>query len=77
MADTSAPKKATIVALREAGLTTREVAKKENVAPSTVSRIAARYGPMHDFEAKGPRRGRKPLFTECDVRKAQNLLNTG
>jgi IS30 family transposase len=39
MSDTSATKKAAIVALLEQKMSNRAVAKKENVFPSTVSRI--------------------------------------
>ncbi|KAK7059257.1 hypothetical protein R3P38DRAFT_3167528 [Favolaschia claudopus] len=77
MCDTSATKKSAIVALKEAGWSNRDVAEKENVAPSTVSRINARYGPTHDFDAKTPRQGRPRKINERDVPKALRLLSSG
>jgi hypothetical protein len=50
MSDTSATKKATIVALKEQKLSNRAVAAKENVSASTVLRINAQYGANQQFE---------------------------
>jgi transposase len=72
MSDTSATKKATIVALKEQKLSNRAVAAKENVSASTVSRINARYGANHQFEAKSPRPG-----SEHEAQKAMRMLSSG
>ncbi|KAK7015347.1 hypothetical protein R3P38DRAFT_3570789 [Favolaschia claudopus] len=77
MCDTSATKKSAIVALKEAGWSNRDVAEKENVAPSTVSRINARYEPTHNFDEKTPRQGRPRKIDERDIRKALRLLSSG
>ncbi|KAJ7859886.1 hypothetical protein B0H13DRAFT_2355921 [Mycena leptocephala] len=73
MSDTSAVQKATIVALKDVGMSNRQVADKENVAPSTMSRINARYGPTHDFDSKAPKKGRPSKLDERDEREAVNV----
>jgi transposase len=77
MCDTSATQKAAIVALKEAQQSNREVAEKENVAPSTVSRLNARYGPTHEFDSKAPKTGRPTKLGERDMRKALRMLSSG
>jgi transposase len=77
MSDTSATKKAAIVALKEQKLSNRAVAAKENVSTSTVSRINARYGANHQFEAKSPRPGRPSKISEHDAQKAMRMLSSG
>jgi IS30 family transposase len=44
MPDTAGAKKGEIVAQKDTKMSKRVVASKENVAPSTVSRINGRYG---------------------------------
>ncbi|KAJ7462835.1 hypothetical protein FB451DRAFT_1043553 [Mycena latifolia] len=58
-------------------MSNRAVADKENVAPSTVSRINARYGPTHNFESKAPKKGRPTKLEEKDIRTAVRMLSTG
>jgi transposase len=70
MSDTSATKKAAIVALKEQKLSNRAVAAKENVSASTASRINARYSANHQFEAKSPWPGLSSKILEHDVQKA-------
>jgi transposase len=76
MSDTTAAQKAAIVALKETEMSNRAVAYKENVAPSTVSRINARYG-THNFESKVPKKGRPTKLEERDIRRAVRMLSTG
>ena len=77
MSNTSATKKAVIVTLKELELSNRFVAGKENVSASTVSRINARYGANHQFEAKSPRPGRPSKISESDAQKAMQMLSSG
>ncbi|KAJ7165193.1 hypothetical protein C8R46DRAFT_1035799 [Mycena filopes] len=71
MSDTTAAKKGAIVALKEAGMSNREVADKENVAPLTVSRINARG------TSKAPKKG-CPIKMDCrDIQKALQMLSSG
>ncbi|KAK6966656.1 hypothetical protein R3P38DRAFT_3119248, partial [Favolaschia claudopus] len=77
MSDTTASKKAAIVALKEAGFSNRAVAEKENVAPSTVSRISNRYGPTHHFDAKTSRPGCPRKIDDRDIRTALRMLTSG
>jgi transposase len=77
VADTTAAKKGAIVALKGERMSNREVTDKENVAPSTVSRINRRYGKTHDFESKGAKTGRPTKLSERDIQKAVRMLSTG
>src|ERR1700761_312198 len=77
MADTTCAQKSAIVTWKAAGLTDRQVAEKENVAPATVCRINKRYSQTRDFDAKGRKTGRPTKFTEQDRRKAARLLSSG
>ncbi|KAK6971809.1 hypothetical protein R3P38DRAFT_3141101, partial [Favolaschia claudopus] len=77
MSDTTASKKAAIVALKEARFSNRAVAEKENVAPSTVSRINNRYGPTHHFDAKTFRPSRRRKMDDRDIRTALRMLSSG
>ncbi|KAJ7041348.1 hypothetical protein C8F04DRAFT_947307 [Mycena alexandri] len=77
MSETTAGKKGAIVALKEAGMSNGQVAGKENVAPSAVSRINEQYGPNHDFESKGHKKGRPSKLDEKDMRKAARMLSSG
>ena len=51
---TSPTKKACIVQFKDLGMTDREVANKENVNHSTVSRVYMRYGKTRNFYDKRP-----------------------
>lgn len=77
MRDTSAAKKAAIVTQKSLGQSNRQVAEKENVNPSTVSKINKCYGPKHNFDEKKPRSGRPRKLSDKDVRHALHLLSTG
>lgn len=76
MRDTSAAKKAAIVTRKSLGQSNRQVAQKENVNPSTVSKINNRYGDKHNFDEKKPRSGRPRKLSDRDVRRALYLLST-
>ena len=52
MTETTPTKKSRIVQLKDLGHTNRDVAEKENVNPSTVSRIYGRYGKTRKFYEK-------------------------
>ena len=54
---TSASKKAVIVTSKKCGMSDREIAAKENIDPSTVSRIVWRYGKTLDFDSITPKTG--------------------
>ena len=54
----------------------REIADKENVAPSTVSRITTRYGKNHQFNTKKPKPGRPTKMSEKDIRFACRMIST-
>jgi transposase len=77
MSDTSATKKAAIVALKEQKISNRAIANKENVSPSTVSRINKRYGANRQFDSKSPRTGSPTKITERDAQRATRMLSSG
>src|SRR6266567_8047516 len=65
---TTPTKKARIVQWKDLGLTDREVANKENVNHSTVSRVYMRYGKTRNFYNKRPRTGRPHKLDAYDMR---------
>ena len=58
LADTTPAQKASIVTRKSLGMMTRQIASKENVSPSTVSRITNQYNKTSDFTVKGKKKGR-------------------
>lgn len=74
---TTPTKKARIVQLKALGLTDRDIANKENVNHSTVSRINARYAVTRDFYDKRPRSGRPRKIDTYNTRIALRMLANG
>ena len=74
---TSASKKATIVTSKKCGMSDRETAAKENVDPSTVSRIVRRDGKTLDFDTITPKTGCPRKLGERDARKAHQMIDSG
>lgn len=66
-------KRTRIVALHEAGLTHREIAAREGVAPGTVSGICKRYRDQDSAQSL-PRSGRPRVLNERDVRHILRLI---
>ncbi|KAL2752517.1 hypothetical protein ACRALDRAFT_2112316 [Sodiomyces alcalophilus JCM 7366] len=67
-------KRTRIVALHEAGLTYREIARREGVAPGTVGGICKRYRDQESAKSL-PRSGRPRILNERDIRHILRLLN--
>jgi len=74
---TTSTEKACIVQLKDLGMTDREVANKENVNHSTVSRVYTRYGKTRNFYDKRPRTGRPRKLDAYDTRIALQMLANG
>ena len=58
-------------------MSTRQVAYKENISPSTVSRITNRYGKTSNFAAKGTKKGQEYKMSKMDVDLACRMLSSG
>ena len=58
-------------------MTTRQVAYKENISPSTVSQITNWYGKTSNFAAKGTKKGREYKMSKRDVDLACRMVSSG
>ena len=77
MTETTPTKKSRIVQLKDLGHTNRDVVEKENVNPSTVSRIYGRYGKTQKFYEKKHRSGRPHKLNDYDIHIALRKLSNG
>lgn len=75
--NTTPTKKARIVLLKDQGESNRAVAAKEDVDPSTVSRIYGQYGKTCRFYEKKHRSGRPHKLNDYDVQIGRCLLSNG
>ena len=76
LADTTPAQKASIVTRKSLGMMTRQIASKENVSPSTVSRITNQYNKTSDFTVKGKKKGRRCKMSKRDVDLACRMLSS-
>jgi len=76
LADTTPAQKAAIVMRKSFGMTTRQIASKENVSPSTVSRITNQYDETSDFTVKGKKKGQQCKMSKRDVDLACRMLSS-
>ena len=67
LADTTPAQKAAIVTRKSLGMTTRHIACKENISPSTVSQITNQYDEMSDLAAIGTKKGWECKMSKRDV----------
>jgi transposase len=76
MPRTDAAKRARVCCLVEEGYSIYEIAEREDIHPSTVSRISKRYAGSNDYTDK-PRSGRPRAFDKREERKIMRALSSG
>lgn len=77
MCYTTPTKRARIIALRNCGLSYREIGLELGLDASTALRQFKKYGPTGQFYTEEPKSGRPHKLTDADVRYAARMITKG